>query len=89
MKIYPVVLIPQLEPAKGNDPYNRKKPDHPGLVEMEKTTQGDNKSKDIHNGIQAKEVYKVKQILGKRLRKYGRSKPRTKYRVKWVGWGPK
>lgn len=38
MKLYPVVLIAQLKLAKTNDPYKRKRPDHPGLVEIENIT---------------------------------------------------
>ena len=86
MKIHPVVSISQLEPAEKADPYHRKRPDHPGPVEMEETDLS--KSKDTYKEQQRGEIYEVKRIVGKRLRKYGRSKPRTEYRVKWIGWGP-
>ena len=38
MRIHPVVSIAQLEPSEGADPYHRRRPDHPGLVEIERTT---------------------------------------------------
>lgn len=85
MRIYPVVLIAQLEPAETDDLFDRKRPDHPGPVEMEGAEATDSKSKEAHNGTQSEEVYEVEQILDKRLRKYGKSRPRTEYRVKWVG----
>ena len=47
-----------------------------------------NKSKDSHNGEQQDQIYKVEKVVGKRVRKYGKSKPRTEYQIKWIGWGP-
>lgn len=87
MRIHPVVLIAQLKPAKGKDPYNRKRPDHPGPVEIENSEKRETpggKSK-----AQAGKLYKMEQIMDKRVWRYGRRKLKTKYQVKWVGWGPK
>ena len=38
MRLYPVVLIAQWKLAKTNDPYKRKRPNHPILVEIENIT---------------------------------------------------
>ena len=86
MKIHPVVSIAQLEPAEKSDPYNRKRPDHPGPVEMEDTDHS--KSKNLHNGEQQDQIYEVERVVGKRVRRYGKGKPITEYQIKWIGWGP-
>ena len=84
MKIHPVVSIAQLEPAKGKDPYNRRRPDHPGPVEMEGAELGDTPHTGNQSGgeSQAGETYEVERIMDKRRRRYGRGQPRTEYRVK-------
>ena len=83
MRIYPVVSIAQLEPAKGLDLYKWTRPNHPRLVSMEET-----REKASDNGTNLSNSYKVEQIVGKRVRRYSKSKPRTKYQVKWMGWRP-
>lgn len=92
MQIHPVVSVAQLKPAEGDNPYHRRRPDHPGPVEMEETLRTNSTlSKDgARRNTQPvdKESYKVKRIVNKRIRKYGRGRPKTKYRVKWLGWGP-
>ena len=86
MRIYPVVLIAQLEPAEGADPYNRERPHHPEPVEMEEATPdklGNQKKKG--GSTLDTNTYEVEQIIGKRTRKYGRGQAKTEYRVKWLG----
>ena len=86
MKIHPVVLVAQLVPAEGPDPYERPRPSHPGPVKME----GNSPTKASNGtcaGSNANKVYEVERVVSKRRQRYRRSEPRTEYQVKWVGWG--
>lgn len=85
MKIHSVVSIAQLKLAKSTDPYNKARPNHPGPVKMERTTHVD---RDKVEDPQAGKIYEVEQIVRRKVQKYGRDQPRTKYRVRWLGWSP-
>jgi hypothetical protein len=68
-RIHLVISVAQLEPApKGDDPFNRPRPDNPGPVH----TNGD---------TETKKSFEVERILKKRVRKYGRTAV-TQYMVK-------
>ena len=84
MKIHPIVSIAQLEPAEGIDPYNRRRPDHPGPVEMDQAAP-DHLNSNQTPTSSYNDSYKVEQILSKQIRKYGKEKARIEYRVKWTG----
>ena len=92
MRIHPVVSVAQLKPTEGDDSYHRKRPNHPGSVEMEETLRTNStssKGKARKNMQPAdKESYEVKRIVNKRICKYSRGRPKTEYWVKWLGWGP-
>lgn len=87
IKMYPVVFVAQLEPAKACDPYKNKRPNHPGPVKIEDATLY--KSIKTHDATPLSSFYKVEQILNKQVQRYGRKTLRVEYRVKWVGWEPK
>ena len=89
MRIHPVVSIAQLEPSEGVNPYHRRRLDHSGPVEIERITLDQAADREPDNSTLPSDSYEVEQILDKRIRRYGRSKPKVEYRVKWLGWGPK
>ena len=75
MRIHPVVLITQLEPAPPHDidPYNRQPDVNPPPVK--------NENFDTLNA-NITPSYKVERLLDKRTQRYGRGRPTVKYLVK-------
>lgn len=81
IKIHTIVSVTQLELAKGFNLFERKKPNYSGSVEIE-TTAPDG----VHNKLPLNDSYKVEQITDKQLWRYGRTKPKTEYQVKWINY---
>ena len=76
-KIHPVISVDHLEPAPlGSDPYAREVPDHPPAVYVEGDTE-------------EWQSYEIEKLTDKRIRRYGRGKPITEYKVRWKGYGMK
>jgi hypothetical protein len=75
MKIHPVVSIAHLEPAKGPDPYQRARPNHPPPVEVENPTTNEAPS------------YEIERLAAHRYTGSGLNRERE-YLVVWKGYGP-
>lgn len=74
MRIHPVVLIVQLEPASKDNSYDRNISANSPPVKNEDLNTIDN--------IEAAPSYKIERLLDKRTRHYGRDQPIVKYLVK-------
>ena len=74
--IYPVISVAQLEPAGdiNIDPFYRQRSDHPAAIYME-------------SDITEYQSYKVERLLKKRIRRLKNGYSKTKYLVRWRGYG--